>query len=345
MLIRNLAALTVILASCGCDTCLCNSPWPYSPTTAVRPPVHLTLPTEPPLVMKSIHCLAVGDFQCDDPDVGRSVANALVVHLNANGRYSIIEHSQFEKIVAELKLPNGQMIDPATAQRIGKLAGAEAMVLGFVTASAPPSISSRAYIAVQFSVFSVGTGKCLLSREEKEEGDVLSFGVSSEQAQDALIQDVSKQCAGRLCGYEYCTRHLMKGGRYSISRIPNQLGIDTVMQGTSGRLWKEAEGYFETALKEDPNNAGALNNLAIASEVAGKNELAMEYYQKACQLSGHYRILENLIRFMDRNAGRGAKPVTLLDRPASTSVSASVPSPVQTSMPTVLKPTAPQSPR
>lgn len=312
--------------------------------TTAGPAVHVTLQTEPPLVMKDIRSLAVDDFQYNDPDVGRSVADAMMVHMNTSGLYTLIERSQLDKIRDQLKISVDQMHDPKYAQMIGKLAGADAMVLGSVVNFIPPSFTSRAYISVQFRVVSVGTGKCLLTKDENVTGDLVTFGTSAEQALDSLMQEVSTKCAGKLCGYEYCTRYLMKGGRYSISRTPNQLGIDHVMQSTTGLLWKDAESSFEKALKEEPNNAGALNNLAIAYEVGGNNEKAAESYEKAYQLCSHDKILDNFIKFKDRNAGRGAKPVTLLDRASPLPVSAPVPYSVQAAAPMALSPAAPQSP-
>jgi Flp pilus assembly protein TadD len=59
-----------------------------------------------------------------------------------------------------------------------------------------------------------------------------------------------------------------------------QFGINAARRG----LWNEARFRFEKAVSLDPDNAEALNNLAISLEQQGAFERAREAYEKALKL-------------------------------------------------------------
>jgi Flp pilus assembly protein TadD len=59
-----------------------------------------------------------------------------------------------------------------------------------------------------------------------------------------------------------------------------QFGIDAARRG----LWNEARFRFQKAVTIDPDNAEALNNLAISLEQQGAFERAREAYEKALKL-------------------------------------------------------------
>jgi Flp pilus assembly protein TadD len=57
-------------------------------------------------------------------------------------------------------------------------------------------------------------------------------------------------------------------------------GIEAAQKG----LWNEARFRFERAVALDPNNAKALNDLAVAYEHMGEFEKARQSYEKALEL-------------------------------------------------------------
>jgi tetratricopeptide (TPR) repeat protein len=83
-------------------------------------------------------------------------------------------------------------------------------------------------------------------------------------------------------------------------------GIDVARKG----LWSEARFRFEKAVALAPNNAEALNNLAIALEQQGAFEEARAAYEKALKLKpGNIYIQQNydLFREADDKRNRKAK--------------------------------------
>ncbi len=66
-------------------------------------------------------------------DLGRDLSDLLLDKLVADGRYSVIERSKIDAVMKEQITSNGDRNDPATAAKIGKIAGVSAIVIGMVT--------------------------------------------------------------------------------------------------------------------------------------------------------------------------------------------------------------------
>ncbi|HTW45622.1 MAG TPA: CsgG/HfaB family protein [Acidobacteriaceae bacterium] len=66
-------------------------------------------------------------------DVGQGIADLLVDDLVKNGMYSVIERQQIDKILTEQNFSNSNRADPASAAKIGKMLGVDAIIVGSVT--------------------------------------------------------------------------------------------------------------------------------------------------------------------------------------------------------------------
>lgn len=83
-----------------------------------------------------------------------------------------------------------------------------------------------------------------------------------------------------------------------------RFGLNVARQG----LWQEARFRFERAVRLDPQNAEAYNNLAVALEQAGEFKLAREAYEKALQLKpGQLYIQQNYDLFREGDDKRNRK--------------------------------------
>jgi serine/threonine protein kinase len=56
--------------------------------------------------------------------------DAFTPALIRSGKFRIVERAELDRVLAELKLNSNEAFDPATAQRVGKLVGAEYLLLG-----------------------------------------------------------------------------------------------------------------------------------------------------------------------------------------------------------------------
>src|SRR5260370_11727356 len=68
-----------------------------------------------------------------DQDVGKCIADLLVQKLVQDGNYRVIERKALDKILAEQNFSNSDRADPATAAKIGKVLGVDAIIIGSIT--------------------------------------------------------------------------------------------------------------------------------------------------------------------------------------------------------------------
>ncbi len=92
----------------------------------------------------------------------------------------------------------------------------------------------------------------------------------------------------------------------STSAAEVRFGVDVAKKG----LWQEARFRFERAVLLDPENASALNNLAVAFEEQGEFDKAREAYEKALKLKPKDAYIQqnyDLFREADDKRNRKAK--------------------------------------
>src|SRR3954464_7764494 len=68
-----------------------------------------------------------------DVDVGKGISDLLVTYLVKDGSYSVIERKALDKILGEQNFSNSDRANPASAAKIGKLLGVDAIIVGSVT--------------------------------------------------------------------------------------------------------------------------------------------------------------------------------------------------------------------
>ncbi|HVN17354.1 MAG TPA: CsgG/HfaB family protein [Dongiaceae bacterium] len=66
-------------------------------------------------------------------DVGKGISDLLVQQLVTDGKYSVIERNALDKILNEQNFANSDRADPATAAKIGKVLGVDAVIMGSIT--------------------------------------------------------------------------------------------------------------------------------------------------------------------------------------------------------------------
>jgi curli biogenesis system outer membrane secretion channel CsgG len=66
-------------------------------------------------------------------DVGKGVADLLVKNLVMDGTYSVIERKALDKILAEQNFSTSDRANPASAAKIGKILGLDAIIVGSIT--------------------------------------------------------------------------------------------------------------------------------------------------------------------------------------------------------------------
>jgi TolB-like protein len=119
----------------------------------------------------------------------KGLAQMLISDLSTNDSFQIVERARLQEIMDELKLGQSGKLDPATAAKIGKLVGAQYMVVGgFFDLSGMLRVDARVF-EVETSKMVKGTGAMnkpdeFLAIEQKIAGelDVILSGVAKAAA-------------------------------------------------------------------------------------------------------------------------------------------------------------------
>lgn len=72
-------------------------------------------------------------FQTNLPNLGKAAADLLITKLVQDGNVSVIERTAIDKLLAEQNLTNSDRTDPATAAKLGRILGVDAIILGTIT--------------------------------------------------------------------------------------------------------------------------------------------------------------------------------------------------------------------
>lgn len=65
--------------------------------------------------------------------LGLAAADELITQLVRTGEFTVIERQRIDEILGEQRLGTSGVVDPATAARIGRLLGAQAVIVGSIT--------------------------------------------------------------------------------------------------------------------------------------------------------------------------------------------------------------------
>jgi curli biogenesis system outer membrane secretion channel CsgG len=76
---------------------------------------------------------AVAALFGSNQDIGKGIADILVDKLVNDGVYSVIERKQLDKILAEQNFSNSDRADPASAAKIARILGVDAIIVGSIT--------------------------------------------------------------------------------------------------------------------------------------------------------------------------------------------------------------------
>jgi curli biogenesis system outer membrane secretion channel CsgG len=76
---------------------------------------------------------AVHRWWSGDWDIGKGISDMIVTNLVRDGTYSIVERKQLERILQEQNFSNSDRANPATAAKIGKVLGVNAIIIGTIT--------------------------------------------------------------------------------------------------------------------------------------------------------------------------------------------------------------------
>ncbi len=195
--------------------------------------------------------LAVIDFNSGKaaPELGKSVSNLVNDKLASGGVYAVVERDQVKKATEKQEATSGTL-DSAAAANIGRSVGADAVVVGNVSASALPD---RSAVAVTAHMVDSKTGKSFARAKANggPPGDAESLknaaaSISSQLEQEVgtrqgQVTDVIDKTAtlniGSDAGIKIGDRVSIRRGQETIGHVLITASTETSATGTfSGRI-------------------------------------------------------------------------------------------------------------
>lgn len=143
----------------------------------------------PPAPAKPVVAVLYFDVPEKNEDLAafrKGLAEMLITDLVQGEQLSVVERSRLEEVLAELELSGSGKVDPATAQKIGKLLGARYQVMGSI-------VPLGKLMSFEVKVVRVETGQVLkATRERATVDDVFEAEQKLAATLQALVAEAEK---------------------------------------------------------------------------------------------------------------------------------------------------------
>lgn len=203
--------------------------------------------------------IAVSDFVGKPAEIGQEIAETLGTDLAKSDRITLVERAQLGQALRELRLQSTGLTEPSQAKRVGKLIGADAIIVG--------SFYVRAnQIVINARVVDVRTGKVMKGRAENIQGKLSDLYT--------LLGDLANRLHLRLTGAELASLEpsSVKPASATLSKLADvRDDVEVLYVVQQGWMLGTPDGYF---LPEKPVTVGdfarVLSRFASARRWDGK---------------------------------------------------------------------------
>jgi tetratricopeptide (TPR) repeat protein len=216
--------------------------------------------------------------------------------------YTLIGREELDQILKEQNLGASGLVDETQAASIGKLLGADAIVVGDIVSSSSdePSITSEynpsskhsanvscltrtAATTVNMKVISVTTGAILFTKEAKTTAKNQKCGSDISKMETALslidqcLVAASAELANGIAPHFVESKFALKDVDAKAFKDRANKARDNA---ASGKV-DEAYVLYAAILSDDPYNDAVMFNMGVLNEIVGNYEDAQGFYQKA----------------------------------------------------------------
>lgn len=123
---RQLAALLLIVTTSACGGASSQK----SSIAALSEAVYKLPPRPKKLAIAIIGFVPLGKSEVSSDPFSNYLVEELTMKLVSDGRVTVAERAQLEKVVNELKLQSSGMVSDASAKQLGQMLGVDAVVIG-----------------------------------------------------------------------------------------------------------------------------------------------------------------------------------------------------------------------
>ncbi len=258
-----------------------------------------------------------------DPETaypGRIVTDRLVSKLVTNKYYTIIERKEIAKILEEQALSLSGVIDPNRAVEVGRLLGAEGMVMGSGTYSVQDrgkwetykekKVEKKRYriyrqvdSQLTFKIVNITTGTIIASKTNrastgktnkrysgtgKDEKEAFKNIPDWHPIVDGQVEQILNRTIKQIAPHYVMERRAIEEG--------DSDQMEAAVEYAKRDLWDDAKEVWEM-VSADPSSekedrVAATYNIGLYYELNGLLDVAEEYYDKAFKMSGDSKYLD-----------------------------------------------------
>lgn len=190
----------------------------------------------------------------DSDALGKGLADMLITDLSAATEFKLVERERLAELIAEMKLAKRGLVDKKTAQKLGKLVGAELLVMGTMTAVAPNLRLDARLVAVE-------SGEIMAAAQAT--GLLTNFFAVESQLASALLKKFGVALTPLL---------RMKVGRSPTRNLAAIRAYSRGLDATDSGDKAGARKAFSEALAADPAFAQAQARLKAVEQRVAKLE-------------------------------------------------------------------------
>jgi tetratricopeptide (TPR) repeat protein len=249
-----------------------------------------------------------------------AIADGLEEALVNSQRFQVVDRQHMSQLLKELQLTSADLRDPATAQKLGKVMTAGAIILGEASdqfretpssnqfkdsakaSHAVHSVKGEVYVRVTFRVVDVASGQLIVAKTYEERRDDVNSAVDKrpETVDRRVLERAARQAViARFMKAIVPHTEYMEAKFEKDSDMPQlEAGIAHAQRGE----WKEAQEQFNAAVNDAENvrklKAGKVAtcywDLGLSYEYAGDYAKADETIGKAYKLSNDPQMVGEL---------------------------------------------------
>jgi len=258
---------------------------------------------------------------------GSIVSDRLVSKLVNNQYYTVVERKELSKILEEQALSLSGVIDANQATEIGRLLGAEGLVMGSGTYNVQDrgqwetytekKVEKKRYriyrqVDVQFTykIVNITTGTIIASKTNststgrnskysstgKDENEALKNVPDWRPIVDTMVDKVLNQTLMQIAPHYVTESRAIEEG--------DSDQMEAAVEYAKRNLWEDAREVWDM-VEQDPSSEkedriAATYNLGLYHELSGNLDEAEDYFDKAFKMSGDSKYLDSRARIQRR---------------------------------------------
>jgi curli biogenesis system outer membrane secretion channel CsgG len=258
---------------------------------------------------------------------GRNISDMLVSRLVTNQYYTVIERQELSKVLQEQALSLSGVIDEAQAAEVGKLLGAEGLIMGSGTYSVKDHgkwetykekkvekkryrITREVNVKITFKIVNVTTGTIVVSKTNSAStGKNRKFSSTGADENEAIkaVPDwrpIVDEMVNRVLSMtmNQIAPHYVTESRKIEEGESDQM--EAAVEYVKRDLWDDAleiwQMVVDNSRAEPEDRIAATYNIGLYYELIGQLDMAEEYFDKAFKMSGNDDYLDSKARIKRR---------------------------------------------